>query len=321
LITFFMLHAWAALGNEYCVFCFPTYTTFYLSVGLLLVAVTLPGWNLNPPAWRAWTGALAFLTLLAGMAYSAEGAAEQMLGPLFYKRLLTGSLPFLGHGAQFWQILSNKFRLEYKEIFDGIHAWFPVSLTLILGLALFIGLRLASGRQNRLPWGLGIIIIVLLGSAFAPLSILAGDYTTYDCTADVIPNYEAAGVLLAKSIPPGSKIFWAGYSPVSLLYLPDVEIYPAQLHGAYSFRISADDDALLKYGWWNEHLAEKWLSEADFVLAEQKNLGKNDWLGRDGRLDAFEPVASSSPLICEPPPASAQDTANTGSAMVLYRRK
>jgi len=69
-------------------------------------------------------------------------------------------------------------------------------------------------------------------------------------------------------------------------------------------------DALLKYGWWNESLAEKWLNEADFVLAEQKNLGKNDWLRAAGRLDNFELVTRTSPQTC-------QDT----SALWLYRRK
>jgi hypothetical protein len=111
------------------------------------------------------------------------------------------------------------------------------------------------------------------------------------------------------------------------LYIPGAEIYPAQLHGAYSFRISADDDALLKYGWWNEQMAEKWLKEADYILAEQKNLGKNDWLLQAGRLDSFELVTQSAPLTCAALPASVPLN-NTGAdggeatvAMFLYRRK
>lgn len=332
LFVFFLLHAWAALGNEYCVFCFPTYTAFYAGVGLLLVAVTLPGWNLNPPAWRKWLGTVSFLALMAGMAYSAEGAAESMLGELFYKRLLATPVPGL-KGALIWQVLANKFGLEYKQLYDGVHVWFPVLITVTFGLAVFImpavGYALVNvltrGRKNKVgaqslrpagrapagvSWGLGIVLFVLIGSLLAPAPVLAGDYNSYDCAFDLIPRYEAAGALVAKSIPPGSKVFWAGYSPVTLLYLPGVEIYPAQLHGAYSFRISADDDALLKYGWWNEHLAEKWLNETDFVLAEQKNLGKDDWLRAAGRLDNFEIVTQSAPQTC-------QDT----TTMFLYRRK
>ncbi|MCX6079578.1 MAG: glycosyltransferase family 39 protein [Chloroflexi bacterium] len=320
IIFFFLLHAWAALGNEYCVFCFPTYTAFFAGVGLLLTAVTLPWWNLNPPAWRKWLGGFTFLVLLAGMAYSAEGAAENMLGQLFYKRLLATPVPGL-NGVVLWQVLANKFQLEYKSLYDSFHVWLPVLLTLLFGLVIYslplVGYLLAryAARKSatRFPlmgaaWTSGLVLILLLGSLLAPAPVLAGDYNSYDCAADVIPAYETAGKLLAKSIPAGSKIFWAGYSPVTLLYLPGVEIYPAQLHGAYSFRISTDDDALLKYGWWNQHLAEKWLNEADFILAEQKNLGKNDWL--TNRLDKFELVEQSAPQTCH-------DT----SAMFLYRRK
>ena len=155
-----------------------------------------------------------------------------------------------------------------------------------------------------------VALFIGLGSLLAPIPVLAGDYTSYDCPGDVIPGYEAAGTQLAKAIPSGSKIFWAGYSPVSLLQIPGAQIYPPQLHGAYSFRISADDDALLKYGWWNEHLAEKWLAEADFVLAEGKNLGKNDWLMTAGHLNNFTLVTQTAPQNC-------QDS----SAMFLYRRK
>ncbi len=317
LLAFFLLHAWAALGNEYCVFCFPTYTAFYAGAGLLLAAVTLPGWNLNPPAWRKWLGGLAFLALLAGMMYSAEGAAETMLGSLFYKHLL--SLPVPGfRGAQLWQLFANKLHLEYTYIYDRAHTWFPVFAALIIWLALFAGLwALTRARKAGvsilrpgLAIGLAVALFIGLGSLLAPIPVLAGDYTSYDCPGDVIPGYEAAGTQLAKAIPSGSKIFWAGYSPVSLLQIPGAQIYPPQLHGAYSFRISADDDALLKYGWWNEHLAEKWLAEADFVLAEGKNLGKNDWLMTAGHLNNFTLVTQTAPQNC-------QDS----SAMFLYRRK
>jgi hypothetical protein len=94
------------------------------------------------------------------------------------------------------------------------------------------------------------------------------------------------------------------------LYLANAQIYPPQLHGAYSFRISEDDNALLKYGWWNEHLAEKWLNEADFVLAEQKNLGKKDWLSTAGHLDNFELVGQAASPLC-----------GEDAATLVYRRK
>jgi len=310
LLSFFLLHAWAALGNEYCVFCFPTYTTFYAGVGLLLVVVTVGDWNFSPPAWRKWSSAIGFLVMLAGMAYSAESAAGQMLGEYFYKRLLATPLPGL-HGAQIWQVLANKFHLDYGIIYDGFHTWLPVIAAVGLGLVVFVGLKIfLVNQKSTVSWSVGIIGILLLCSTFAPVPVLAGDYRSYDCAGDVIQAYETTGAILAKTIPSGSKVFWAGYSPVTLLYLPGAQIYPAQLNGIYSYRISEDDNAMVKYGWWNEHLAQKWLGEADFVLAEQKNLGKDDWLGAGGRLDNFEQVAQSAPLSCR-----------EDAATFVYRRK
>ncbi|MEI7844894.1 MAG: hypothetical protein WCK35_03725 [Chloroflexota bacterium] len=336
LIVFFLVHAWAALGNEYCVFCFPTYTAFYASLGLLLVAVTLPAWNLNPPSWRKWLGLVVFLGLLAGMAYSAEDAAENLLGRLFYKNLLALQVPGL-HGALLWQVLANKFQISYETLIDSVHTWFPVLVNLTIGMALlvipeFFSLftNYQSQHKKNYPnikpyqtakpaWSIRfLLVLIFAGSFLAPAPVIAGDYNSYDCTYDVLPSYEKAGAQLAKIIPTGSKIFWAGYSPVTLLSLPQAKIYPAQIHGTYSFRISIEDDALLKYGWWNESLAEKWLNEADFILAEQKNLDKKDWLSKSDRLDNFELVFQSNPDSNNT--QNAPQTCNA-VALFLYRRK
>ena len=106
-------------------------------------------------------------------------------------------------------------------------------------------------------------------------------------------------------------MYWVGYSPVTLLYLPGVKIYPAQLHGVYSFRISDDDDALMKYGWWNQHLAEKWLNEADFVLVEARNMSRNDWLTQKLESGAFVKVGATAP----------QAACQSDSFFQIFRRK
>ena len=247
------------------------------------------------------------------MAYSAEGTAESLLGELFYKRLLATPIPFL-NGAQAWQVVSNKFRLEYEIIYNAAHAWFPVVVAVAFGLVVLAVSKLLSGRKNSAPLrgtsglGAGIVALTLIGSMFSPSPLLAGEYNSYDCQGDVISGFETAGTELAKAVPAGSSVYWAGYSPVTLLSLPGATIYPSQLHQTYSFRISEDDDAVLKYGWWNQHLAEKWLSEANFVLVEQRNLGHNGWL--DEQLANFEQVLVTAPQSCRP-----------DSAMLVYRKK
>ena len=306
-LAFFLLHAWAALGNEYCVFCFPTYTAFYQGVGLLLVAVTLPDWNLNPPAWRKGLGSLSFLALLAGMAYSAEGAVESMLGQYYYRRLLSYPIAWW-NGAELWQILANKFHWEYENLYDAVHVGFPIAVAVGVGLVTLTAAYLLLGRKNSAAWGVGLSILTLIGTLLAPLPFVAGDYTTYDCDTNVLPGYAAAGAELTKIIPAGSSVYWAGYSPVTLLALPGVKIYPAQLHGAYSFRISNADDALLRYGWWNQALAEKWLNEADFVLVEARNLDPKSWL--EEQLTGFEQIAVTQPQSCR-----------TDSALLVFHKK
>lgn len=306
LLAFFILHAWAALGNEYCVFCFPTYTSFYSAVGLMLVAVTLPVWRLDPPVWRKWLGALGMLFLLAGMAYSAEGTAEGLLGPNFYKHLLSSPVPGFGQ-TQLWQVLANKFQLEYAVIFDTVHAWFPMALAVSFGLVL-LALGVAGKKRNL---AFGILLFAIVGNAFAPSVLLSGEYNSYDCPGEVIPGYEAVGADLAKLIPAGSTVYWSGYSPVTLLYLPGVRIYPAQLHGVYSFRISGDDQALLKYGWWNQHLAGQWLAQADFVLVEDRSVSGKDWLSQALQAGGYRQVAVTGLQAgCQP-----------GSFFHVYRRK
>lgn len=309
--AFFFLHAWAALGNEYCVFCFPTYTAFYSGIGLLLVAATLPRWNLIPPAWRAWTGFGLFVFLLAGMAYSAEGTVRDLLPEYFYRRLVMLPMPGFGQ-AQIWQVFANKFGLEMRAITDAAQVIFPVSIAVGLAfllLLIFILLRARIRFSASIPVPASVfLLLALLGTFFSPSPLLAGEYRGYDCPADVLPGYEAVGAQLAQHIPPGSKLYWDGYSPVTLLYLPGIQILPGQLHGGYSFRISADDAGLRRYGWTNQSLNEQWLAQADFVLLEARNADPKGWLAAN--LADFDLILETAPQSCQP-----------SSALYLYRRK
>lgn len=298
LLASFLLHAWAALGNDYCVFCFATYTAFYAGAGLLLLALTLPAWQLTPSAPKRWLGGLALTVLLGGMAYSAEGSLRDWLPHNFYRRLV--SLPAPGFdGAQLWQVFVNKFGGDLRAVTDIAQALLPVAGALLLAwLLLSEGIWLGA-------WGRGLALFGLIGAlaAFSPL--LAGEYRAYDCPADILPGYEAAGAVLQENIPPGAKIYWAGYSPVPLLYLPQVTILPGQLHGVYSLRLSQDDEALRRYGWWNQSLAENWLAQADFVIVEAGNAP-----GLAGKLTDFTLAAQTAPQSCQP-----------NSALMVYRRK
>jgi hypothetical protein len=50
-VLFFILlitHAWASIGDNYCVFCLSDYIAFWGNVGLLLVVVSISAWNKTP---------------------------------------------------------------------------------------------------------------------------------------------------------------------------------------------------------------------------------------------------------------------------------
>lgn len=304
LAVFFGLHAWAALGNEYCVFCFPTYTAFYSGLGLLLVAATLPYWTLNPPRWRAWTGFGALLLLLAGMAYSAEGSVRDLLPENFYRRLVMLPMPGFG-GAQIWQVFANKFGLEMRAISDAAQVIFPVTVAVGAALVLLLLSRLFIPKSSLTT---AFLAILVSGTLFSASLLLAGEYRGYDCPGETLSGYETAGAQLAARIPPGAKLYWDGYSPVTLLYLPGIQILPGQLHGGYSFRISEDDAGLRRYGWTNQSLNEEWLAQADFVLLEARNAGPDNWLTL--QLSDFELILKTRPQSCQ-----------KSSALYLYRRK
>ena len=99
---------------------------------------------------------------------------------------------------------------------------------------------------------------------------MAGGPSTYDCTGDVIQSYETAGKALAAQLLPGARVYWAGgHSVVPLLYIPDIQIYPAQINGDYSFVLGGDVDKVLRLGKWNQEIAQRWASEADYILIQE----------------------------------------------------
>lgn len=306
LVICVLLHAWASLGKDYCVFCFPTYTTFYSNAGLLLAAIILPFINWDPPAWRKWLASLGTLTLFGGMAYSAEGTLEDLLGKSFYRRVLSSPIP--GWDAQLWQIIANRFTLEFDQVYELARAWLPVLMALALGMVILSLPVFFLGRRKRVGIAFSLVFIILLGAVLSPTPLLAGEYQSYDCPANVLPGYEKAGAELAKLVPPDSRIYWAGYSPTILLYLPGIQIYPPQLHGIYTFHLAEDSDALYRYGWWNQQLAEKWLTEADVVLVEARNLDDKNWL--TAQLSNFTLMGKTGPQSCL-----------ENSAIWVYRRK
>jgi hypothetical protein len=169
-----------------------------------------------------------------------------------------------------WDILSNKFHLDYWESRTPV----AVIAGLILGILLLIAGMLIHKRLSKrgtsksYSFGAWLLILILgLGVWLSPLMV--GTYRQDGvCHADIPSTYEKIGKRLAALIPPGSQVYWEAKSAVPLLYAPQISIYSPQIYWLFSFREGGDAGLLLKHGLWNDELAKQWRAESDYIVTE-----------------------------------------------------
>jgi hypothetical protein len=310
-VALLLIHMREALGREYCVFCMAGYVAFFSVVGILLIALTASAWRQQLPVWLQGLVALLIISISAGIGYGSFEAIGYSLYNLSIPQWLIGSST-PGY-APLGAILVNRFGLEAALLRRLLPLVFGATAGALMLIVAMIVKYLADRRalrqaDRRAPERSGaegemgarspkvrpsygywaVVVFLAAGTLLAPTSLLGGGYRSYDCSGDVIASYETVGRYLAENIPPGSRVYWRGQlSVVPLLYVPDIRIYPAQINGDYSFLTSGDDlDLIVRFGKWNQALAEQWAAEADYVLIEQRRF--RGWL-RDLMLtDGYE---------------------------------
>jgi hypothetical protein len=181
-----------------------------------------------------------------------------------------------------WGLIANRTGLDYSEIHilirNGIRSGIVILCGGLISLGVFgVSLLAVKSFRKRLDsfnysWGyLVLVIFIMTGFFLSPFWFLGGGYHDYDCDGDVLASYDSVGRHLATEIPPGALIYWkGGLSPAPLLYLDDFKIFPSLLNGDYTLRESGDPEALVKYGFWTEDLAQQWLQDAKVILVEEK---------------------------------------------------
>ncbi len=305
---FFILliaHAWASIGDNYCVFCLSDYISFWGNAGLLLVVVSIGAWNKTP----ALLAKLAILTTVL-VATSAIGyALFEEIGPSLMNiplpRFRGGHL--LSGWATLWQVLSNKFHLVYADA----RGYIPAIAGLIVGILLLIisaiVFRYHPYRKTMYFASFTAYGFLLLGMVFLPLLTWTNEGNI--CHMNVISSYEQIGAQLASIAPPGTKIYLDGpVTDVPLLYTHSDNILLPQLNDYNSLRIGGDPDQELRNGFWNEQIGLQWRDTADvFVIEEDRVSGWKDYL----TPDKFDQIAVSSSLI----PCS------TDANILLFKRK
>ncbi|MEZ0395235.1 MAG: glycosyltransferase family 39 protein [Anaerolineales bacterium] len=308
-VTLTALHLWLGLGysesNNYNVWGYKYYLAFFAPVGLLLViALASPGEQIFP-VWRQGLAVLLMLVIAAGIGYASYETFAFFLADLpvprvqnFFQtwRFLPGTVPF-------YVFVANKFGLTYP-----LEAWFDPTLAgLLIGLlsllaALIIWL-IRRRRRTAPPASFGLVafcVFLLTGTLLAPTRLLGGDYREYDCGMNVIAAYETTGPYLASLVPPGSLVYWeGGNAEAVLLYLPGIRIFPAQLDAPWNFWTGGDDDALARYGYWNDSLRLQWRAQAEVFLIQQ-SLFTPEWQEFLDPARYEELPSNQVPLGCAP---------------------
>jgi hypothetical protein len=258
-------HAWAALWKDYCVFCFGLYLNFFSILGVALIAVAAPLFRLKTGLFRNIITALVVLITGTGIGFGAHQELDDTLMRLTIPRVK--NMQIQPGSTELWRALSNKFGLASEQLSQII----PTAAGLLAAILFLVIISILYWRtKKRIPgstWGaVTLLAFFILGLLLSPTSLF-GNAEEEDCNGDVIATMEAAGQHLASLIPPDSTIFWeGGLSPAPLLYLKDIKIFGAQLNDGYSFRRGGNSDDLYRFGFWNEELSKRWMSEADYLL-------------------------------------------------------
>ena len=284
-ISLLLFHIWAALGNDFCIYCFSGYLSFFSFIGLIILALTHRYWRRKIPAWLQ----VALFILVILFAVSAGYGSFPEIGNQTLETKVPATLEDFPDIE--WIRLRKYLRVEHKIIASQARRQVPALLGLGAGiLVAILGYELwyrrsrhsKSTAQNDAPhtsYGYWLLTAFLLvGMLAAPVVYYYPQIGTGLCSGDVLKANRTAGKHLAALIPPGSRVYWdGGGSTAPLLYVPDIEIYPPQINGAYSFKVGAQDDpdSLLRLGYWNAVLDQAWQREADFVLVQDHNLTGN----------------------------------------------
>jgi len=311
-IALMLMHLWATLGQNYCVYCLNVYMAFFWILGLMMVIVSVSAWRQLPRRVEKWMPAVIIMSVSAGIGYGLIPLwGNKLLTSRFVTRMLHVDVPRLKSfriqpgRVELWSLFANKFDLTEQFVVDfAIDLSRVVSFSLLGLIAGWIilryGAKLAKSYLKPLNWvdlspGNGALLSFLtLGTLFSLVAGLA-PYER-DCGWDVIASYEAGGARLAEAVPDGSKVYWwGGLSAVPLLYIPNVEIYPAQLNDGYSYRLEGVPDDLERYGWWSGELAERWLNDADVILIEARQYG--GYATSFAESVSFDEVSPTPPLV------------------------
>jgi hypothetical protein len=297
-------HMWAALLGKSChIWCFSNYMMFFNPLGIVILVLAFSSWEKIQSSARKFSMGLSVALLGMGIGLGSIEETSNQLVNLKFPKITLSPFSYQSRAYILWGQLERRLGIPLSDS----HRIIPsvVGLLVALGLIILVifGLRGLHQRSKLtgVNWGWGLIVLVLIiGLVFSPVTVLGGGLRTHQCTGDVIAAYETAGEELASLIPAGSQLF-SWYKPtLPLLSIPQAQIYPPQMNFTFSLMYPDEilveenpSDALLRYGFWDEVLKEEWLAEADYVLVEGHRF-PIEWADRVASGE-FEIYAETSP--------------------------
>jgi hypothetical protein len=274
----FLAHAWVTLGRTYCVLCLPIYVAFFQVLGIFLVAVSWKFWRKEVRYVKQILAILFILIVFAGIAYNLNETLDfQPNGTIQGILLLsqkTEQFP-TGFKGQILNIISNIFTVQNERAVIPLSKRLSLAYYGIVAGLLFLSLvGIIWYMQKRLAKNpisfsrVALPLFLAFGFVLLPTRIMSNGIS-FQCREDQISNFEKLGRTIESKIPEDSQIYWLGYSPSLLLYLPDVNIFPPQLNGYNTFSASSNSDELYREGKWNAELADRWANEAGYIILTQ----------------------------------------------------
>ena len=268
-----VLHGWASLFNNFCIFCFSSYSEYFTIAALLLVVSSSEVWLKQ---FSSKIRKLIILLVLLLLPSVLGFAANENLGAW----LMNVRVPrtkdffttwhFLPGNVELWRVLANKFGLDYDTSRWLVPSIAGLGMGFVLLATCFVIWRVYTRKKGYALLPFSLIVLLVAGTILAPTQVLGGGYRQYDCHSCTIQAYEQTGHYLAGIIPPGSKVYWDGEGATApvLIYIPGIKLLLGQIYGFWSFSPDQNVDRVLKYGLWNEAAADQWRNEADYILVE-----------------------------------------------------
>jgi hypothetical protein len=250
------------------------YMSFFSPIGVILFILSSKSLQVFNSLLK---NSLAVVVAILSIPAIFLGAYQVISGPIMNIRIpRTRNMRILPGSTDLWRALANKFHLSYETqqmLLPAILGFF-VAILIIFLCILFTRQNQKFVASSRFGYSI-FVALILFGIVLAPTQLLNSNVISDQCEFDVIQANERVGNYLNQIIPSGSLVYWdSNNSPVPLLYLDDVKIFPPQLDQIWNFNIGGDPDLTYKYGFWNQELADQWMREADYLLITDLMVGK-----------------------------------------------